>query len=122
MSENCIFCKIAKGEIPSKKVHEDEDCIVFHDINPAAPVHLLLIPKCHMASLADIAPQDGEWLARMLRLVPRLAFENGANPLPEGGFRVVVNSGIEGGQEVDHLHFHILGGARPWNKRAAPAA
>lgn len=122
MSHDCLFCKIARHEIPAKVVHEDDEFIAFHDINPAAPVHLLLIPKHHVASLAGIGPADGAWLARMLQLVPKLAFENGANPLPEGGFRLVANAGIEGGQEVDHLHFHILGGARPWNKRAAPAA
>lgn len=122
MSHDCLFCKIARHEIPARIVHEDDEFLAFHDINPAAPVHLLLIPKHHVASLADTTPQDGAWLARMLQLVPALAADNGCNPLPEGGFRLVANTGAEGGQEIDHLHFHILGGSRPWSKRAAPAA
>ena len=122
MSENCIFCKIANGEIPSKKVYEDEDCVVFHDINPAAPVHLLLVPRRHIVSLENITDADAGWLGRMMTLVPKLAAENGCRPGPEGGFRLVANSGKDGGQEVAHLHFHILGGPRPWQARVAPAA
>ncbi len=122
MSHDCLFCKIARHEIPARIVHEDEDFLAFHDINPAAPVHLLVIPKRHVASLADTGPQDDGWLARMLRLTTQLAFANGCNPLPDGGFRLMSNTGTEGGQEIDHLHFHILGGARPWSKRAAPTA
>ncbi|GAA0772015.1 histidine triad nucleotide-binding protein [Castellaniella ginsengisoli] len=122
MSHDCLFCKIARHEIPARIVHEDDEFLAFHDINPAAPVHLLLIPKHHVASLAKIGPADGDWLARMLRLAPEIAFGNGCNPLPAGGFRLVANTGAEGGQEIDHLHFHILGGERPWSNRAAPAA
>lgn len=122
MSQDCLFCKIARHEIPSRIVHEDDEFIAFHDISPMAPVHILLIPKHHVVSLADLTEADAAWTARMLQLVPRLARENGCNPLPEGGFRLVANNGTEGGQEIDHLHFHILGGARPWSKRAAPAA
>jgi histidine triad (HIT) family protein len=122
MSENCIFCKIAKGEIPSKKVYEDEDFIVFHDIHPAAPVHLLLVPRKHVESLQDVSSEDAIWLGRMVSLAPQLAAENGCRPGPEGGFRLVANSGKDGGQEVPHLHFHILGGPRPWAGRAALAA
>ena len=122
MSHDCLFCKIARHEIPARIVHEDDEFLAFHDINPAAPVHLLLIPKHHLASLAEIGPADGDWLARVLRLAPEIAFANGCNPLPAGGFRLVSNTGTEGGQEIDHLHFHILGGARPWSNRAAPAA
>ncbi|MFT0849358.1 histidine triad nucleotide-binding protein [Achromobacter sp. F4_2707] len=122
MSDNCIFCKIASGELPAKKVYEDDDCVAFHDINPAAPVHLLLIPKKHVCSLADIKDEDAPWLGRMVVLAQKLAFENGCTPGHDGGFRLVANTGREGGQEVDHLHFHILGGPRPWQKRAAPAA
>lgn len=122
MSDNCLFCKIAKGEIPSKKAYEDEDFFAFHDINPAAPVHLLVIPKHHIVSMQDVQAGDAEWLGRMMTLVPKLAHENGCTPGPEGGFRLVVNTGTEGGQEIAHLHFHIIGGQRPWNKRAAPAA
>jgi histidine triad (HIT) family protein len=122
MSANCIFCKIAAGEIPAKKVYEDEDFLCFHDINPAAPVHLLLIPRRHVISMQDITGEDAVWLGRMMALVPKLAAENGCNPGPDGGFRIMINSGVEGGQEVPHLHFHILGGARPWKGRAAPTA
>lgn len=122
MSENCLFCKIVTGDIPSKKVYEDEEFFAFHDINPAAPVHLLLIPKRHIVSLEDIQPEDGAWLGRMVALASKLAYANGCNPGPQGGFRLVANTGTEGGQEVDHLHFHIIGGPRPWDKRAAPAA
>lgn len=122
MSANCIFCKIAAGEIPSKKVYEDEDFVAFHDINPAAPVHLLLIPRRHVTSMQDIKGEDAEWLGRMMSLAPRLAAENGCNPGPDGGFRIMINSGVEGGQEVPHLHFHIIGGQRPWKGRMAPTA
>ncbi|ARP74724.1 histidine triad nucleotide-binding protein [Bordetella genomosp. 6] len=122
MSDNCIFCKIACGEIPAKKVFEDDEFIAFHDINPAAPVHLLLIPRRHVVSLQDIAEDDAGWLGRMTVLASRLAAGNGCNPGPDGGFRLMANSGAEGGQEVPHLHFHILGGPRPWKGRVAPAA
>lgn len=122
MSHDCLFCKIARHDIPSGIVYEDDEFLAFHDINPAAPVHLLLIPKHHIESLADIGAQDLEWLGRMMHLVPKIAYANGCNPGPKGGFRLVANTGIEGGQEIAHLHFHIIGGARPWDKRAAPAA
>lgn len=122
MSDSCIFCKIARREIPAKLVFEDDDCVVFHDINPAAPVHLLLVPKRHIVSLQDVNPDDGAWLGRMLTNVPRLALENGCAPGAEGGFRLVANAGVHGGQEVPHLHFHILGGPRPWQDRAALTA
>ncbi|MYN12396.1 HIT domain-containing protein [Pusillimonas sp. TS35] len=122
MSDNCLFCKIVNGEIPSKKVYEDDDFVVFHDINPAAPVHLLMVPRHHVASMQDITEQDAGWLGKMMTLAPRLAHDNGCTPGPEGGFRLVINTGTEGGQEVAHLHMHIIGGHRPWDKRAAPAA
>lgn len=105
---NCIFCKIVAGEIPAKKVHEDEEFLAFHDIRPAAPVHLLVIPKRHVPSLADVQPGDEAMLGRLMALVPRLAHENGL----EGGFKTAINTGRDGGQEVDHLHIHILGGRR----------
>jgi histidine triad (HIT) family protein len=111
---NCIFCKIAAGAIPSRKVYEDEEFFAFHDIHPAAPVHLLIIPKAHIDSLAQVGPAHEGLLGRMLLLAPRLALEQGCNPYPEGGFRTVVNTGQEGGQEVHHLHLHVMGGPRPW--------
>jgi histidine triad (HIT) family protein len=122
MSENCLFCKIVEGQIPSTKVYEDEEFYVFHDINPAAPVHLLVVPKQHVTSMQEISEQDAPWLGRLMALAPRLARENGCTPGPEGGFRLVINTGVEGGQEVAHLYMHIIGGHRPWDKRAAPAA
>ena len=114
--------KIAAGEIPSKRVYEDDDFVAFHDINPAAPIHLLLVPKQHVKSMAEIKAEDAQWLGRMMVIARKIAFDNGCTPGHDGGFRLVVNTGREGGQEVDHLHLHILGGARPWAKRAAPAA
>ena len=111
---HCIFCRIAKGEIPSRKVYEDEEVLAFHDIHPGAPIHFLMLPKKHILSLAQAQPEDVGLLGRMLALAPRLAQEQGCNPYPEGGFRVVVNTGTEGGQEVHHLHVHVLGGPRPW--------
>lgn len=113
---NCIFCKIVAGQIPSRKVHEDDEVFAFHDINPWAPVHFLMVPKVHVPSLAHAQPEHAALLGRMLLLAPRLALEQGCEPYPEGGFRVVVNTGVQGGQEIDHLHIHVLGGPRPWLK------
>lgn len=114
--EHCIFCKIVAGKIPSKKVYEDEDIYVFHDIAPWAPVHFLMIPKAHIPSLAQVGPEHEALLGRMMVLAPKLAAQAGCNPYPQGGFRLVSNTGTEGGQEVHHLHIHIMGGARPWLK------
>jgi histidine triad (HIT) family protein len=113
---NCIFCKIAEGKIPSKKVYEDEEVLAFHDIHPWAPVHFLLIPKQHIVSLAHVEAGHAPLLGRMMSLVPTLAKQEGCRPYPEGGFRLVCNTGDEGGQEVQHLHFHVIGGPRPWRK------
>ncbi|EGJ10041.1 histidine triad nucleotide-binding protein [Rubrivivax benzoatilyticus] len=109
---NCIFCKIAAGQIPAKKVYEDDELLVFHDINPWAPVHVLVIPKEHVATLADTGPEHEALLGRMLALAPKLMRELGVS----NGFRVVVNNGPDGGQEVYHLHMHVMGGPRPWAK------
>ena len=111
---NCIFCKIVAGKIPSKKVYEDEEVFAFHDINPWAPVHFLIIPKLHIPSMAQVGPEHQALLGRMLLLAPKLALQEGVNPYPEGGFRLVTNTGTEGGQEVHHLHWHVMGGPRPW--------
>ena len=113
---NCIFCKIIAGQIPSRKVYEDDEVFAFHDINPWAPVHFLMVPKAHVPSLAHAQAEHAALLGRMLLLAPRLALEQGCEPYPEGGFRVVVNTGVQGGQEIDHLHIHVLGGPRPWLK------
>lgn len=112
--EHCIFCKIAAGTIPSRKVYEDEDLFAFHDIKPWAPVHFLLIPKAHIPSMAHVGPEHEALLGRMLALAPRLALEQGCKPYPEGGYRILTNTGAEGGQEVHHLHWHVMGGPRPW--------
>ena len=113
---NCIFCRIVEGQIPSRKVYEDDDILAFHDIQPWAPVHILLIPKQHLPSLAHAQPEHAGLLGRMLALAPRLAMEHGARPYPEGGHRVIINTGDDGGQEVHHLHLHVIGGPRPWRK------
>ncbi|MET0311493.1 MAG: histidine triad nucleotide-binding protein [Burkholderiaceae bacterium] len=113
---NCIFCKIVEGKIPSKKVYEDGEMFAFHDIHPWAPVHFLMIPKSHIPSMAHVGEADAGLLGRMMALAPKLAAQEGCKPYPDGGFRVVVNTGEEGGQEVHHLHIHVMGGPRPWLK------
>ncbi|ACB33876.1 histidine triad (HIT) protein [Leptothrix cholodnii SP-6] len=107
---NCLFCKIASGQIPCQKVYEDEELLAFKDIRPAAPVHLLIIPKTHIVNLTEVDAAHEALLGRMLALAPQLARENGA----DNGFRVVINTGPDGGQEVYHLHLHVMGGPRPW--------
>lgn len=111
---DCIFCQIVAGRIPARKVYEDDELLAFHDINPWAPVHFMIIPKTHIASLAHAGPEHAALLGRILALAPRLALEQGCTPYPEGGFRVVVNTGALAGQEVHHLHVHVIGGPRPW--------
>ncbi|MGL4666725.1 MAG: histidine triad nucleotide-binding protein [Saezia sp.] len=113
---NCIFCKIAAGEIPCKKVYEDEELLAFHDINPWAPVHFLIIPKTHIPSMAQVGTEHSALLGKIMTLAPKLAIESGCRPFPEGGFRMVINTGDDGGQEVHHLHVHVIGGAKPWKK------
>ncbi len=113
---DCIFCKLVSGKIPAKKVYEDQDIFAFHDIQPWAPVHFLLIPKLHIPSMAQVGPEHADLLGRMMALAPRLAQEQGCRPYPEGGFRMVCNTGGDGGQEVHHLHIHVIGGPRPWLK------
>ncbi len=108
MSSDCIFCKIAAGEIPCRKVYEDDEVIAFHDINPVAPVHFMIVPKAHIASLADARDEEGALLGRILLQAPRLAREQGLTD----GFRTIINTGPGGGQEVMHLHVHVIGGGR----------
>lgn len=103
--DDCIFCKIVKGTIPSSKIHEDDDVIVFNDIHPLAPVHFLIVPKEHIESLASCEPQHQPLLGKMLLLAPRLAKQQGLK-----GFRTMINTGREGGQEVFHIHVHVFGG------------
>ena len=109
MNPDCIFCKIVAGQIPCRKVHEDDEVLAFHDISPLAPVHFMMIPKKHIASLDEAAPEDAGVLGRMLAMAGRLAREQGT---PEG-FRTIVNTGKIGRQDVYHLHIHIIGGPNP---------
>jgi histidine triad (HIT) family protein len=105
MSE-CLFCKIARGEIPCRKVYEDDEVLAFHDINPVAPVHFMLVPKLHLATLADAVEEHAGLLGKLMLLAPKLAKEQGL----DNGFRTVINTGKGGGQEIFHLHIHIIGG------------
>ena len=104
---DCIFCKIANKEIPSKIVYEDNDVIAFHDVNPEAPVHILVIPKKHISSLNAATAEDEQLLGKILLTIQNIAKEQG---IAEAGYRVVNNCGELGGQTVHHLHFHLLGG------------
>ncbi len=106
---DCLFCRIAKKEIPSNIVYESDTILAFHDIKPARPTHILVIPKHHITSLATLKPADTPVLGEMLAIAQRLATENGS---PDG-FRVIINTGRIGGQEVLHLHAHIVGGPQP---------
>ena len=104
--ENCIFCKIVKGDIPSTKVYEDETVYAFRDINPQAPTHILVIPKAHIGSVAEITAENSGVVAHIFEVIAKIAKDEGL----EGGYRVVSNCGADAGQTVFHLHFHILGG------------
>ena len=106
---NCIFCKLVEGKIPSRKAYEDDEILVFHDIAPWAPVHLLLIPKRHVPSMVEITPADAPLLGRMMALIPKLMLDSGVT----NGFRIIANAGHDGMQEVPHLHLHAIGGPRP---------
>lgn len=108
MSSDCIFCKIIAGEIPCRRVYEDSDVIAFHDINPAAAVHFMIVPKEHLVSLTDAHARHEMLLGRILLLAPMLAKEQGL----DDGFRTIINTGRGGGQEVMHLHVHVLGGGK----------
>lgn len=107
--EDCIFCKIIKGEIPSEKVYEDEDILAFNDIDPAAPIHVLIIPKKHIENIMEIEKEDNELMAKMLNAVQEVAKKLNVN---ETGFRLITNCGPDSGQEVMHLHFHLLAGKK----------
>ncbi|WP_028987197.1 histidine triad nucleotide-binding protein [Thermicanus aegyptius] len=104
---DCIFCKIIDGEIPSKKVYEDDRVVAFHDINPIAPVHVLVIPKKHIPSLLDLKEEDKELVGYLHLVIQQVAKEMGVD---RDGFRVVTNTGLHGQQTVFHLHYHLIGG------------
>lgn len=109
---DCIFCKIAQGKIPARKVLEDDQCVAFHDLTPQAPVHVLVIPKQHLDGLKDAKDGDGPMLGHLLLAARNVAKELG---LVEDGYRTVINTGAHGGQSVFHLHVHVLGGrAMAW--------
>ncbi|OGR18565.1 MAG: histidine triad nucleotide-binding protein [Desulfobacterales bacterium GWB2_56_26] len=108
---DCIFCKIVTGEIPAKKLYEDDEVVAFWDIAPQAPVHFLVIPKKHLAAPVDVTEQDDQVIGKMIRVGARLAAENGV----ADGFRVIFNNGKKAGQVVFHIHMHIIGGReKPW--------
>lgn len=107
--EDCIFCKIAAGEIPGDIQYEDETVLAFKDISPVAPVHILIIPKKHLSSLADVSEADAGLLGKLMLIGRSLAKENG---LAEDGYRLVLNTGLGAGQTVFHLHLHLLGGRK----------
>lgn len=108
MADDCIFCKIVRGEIPCRKVYEDDELFAFHDIHPAAPVHFMVIPKLHVASLMETDDSHAALLGRIMAMAPRLAKEQGL----DNGFRTIINTGEGGGQEVYHLHIHVIGGGK----------
>jgi histidine triad (HIT) family protein len=112
LHSSCIFCKIVAGQIPARKVHEDDELLVFHDIAPWAPVHVLIIPKLHITTLYDTTAEHTALLGRMLALAPRLMEQLGVT----NGFRTLINTGPDGMQEVQHVHMHVMGGPRPWSK------
>jgi len=104
---DCIFCKIASGEIPSELIYEDEDVVVFPDINPLTPVHLLVIPRKHVSSLAEMADDETPLIGKMVKVANKVAKEQG---ISENGYRLTINSGADAGQVVFHLHMHLMGG------------
>ncbi len=110
--EDCLFCKIIKGEIPSKKVYEDEEILAFYDINPIQPIHILVIPKKHIESLAYLKEEDEAIIGKIYTVINKIADEMG---FKQNGYRVVTNCGKDAGQEVMHLHFHVLAGAKMSN-------
>lgn len=107
--DDCLFCKIIKKEIPSKVVYEDDTVLAFRDINPVAPVHILVIPKKHIGSLVELTNEDEVIVGKIYTIINKIAKQEG---IAEKGFRVIVNCGEDGGQEVKHLHFHLLGGKK----------
>lgn len=106
MADDCIFCKIARGEIPSGKVYEDDEVLAFHDIKPLAKVHFMLIPKEHIPSMAELTDEHRDVMGKIMTLIPRLAREQGC----DDGFRTIVNTGKHARQDVYHLHVHVIGG------------
>jgi histidine triad (HIT) family protein len=106
---SCLFCRIARGEIPAKVAHQDDELIAFHDIDPKSPVHVLIIPRKHIGSIAQLENEDAELIGRLFSTARDLAVRLGVS---ESGYRMVINAGPDAGQSVDHIHLHLLGGRR----------
>ena len=111
--EDCVFCKIVDGKIPSNKVFENDEILAFKDINPATPIHILVIPKKHIKSINEIENKDEDLIGKIFAVIRDIAKEQG---FADEGYRVISNCGINGGQEVPHLHFHIIGGKKLGDK------
>ena len=111
---DCLFCKIIEGVIPSKKVYEDDKCLAFYDINPQAPIHILVIPKIHIASADEVNSSNSAYVSHIFEVIPAIAKEADLS----GGYRVITNCGDDACQSVKHLHFHIVGGAQLSEKMA----
>ena len=109
MAADCLFCRLAAGEVPSTQLHADDDVIAFRDIAPRAPVHVVLIPRRHIASAGELTEADGPLLGRLFAVANDVARQEG---IAKTGYRIVTNIGADGGQSVAHLHFHLLGGRR----------
>ena len=107
--EDCTFCKIIKGEIPSKKVYEDEEVVCFNDVNPSAPIHILVVPKKHIETLLDVSEEDSKVISHIYQVINKIANDMGFS---KSGFRVIANCGKDSGQEVMHIHFHVLAGKK----------
>ena len=105
--EECVFCKIIKREIPSNIVYEDDRAIAFYDVNPAAPIHILVVPKKHIETLLDVSEEDGDLISYIYKIINKIAKDEG---FADNGFRVIANCGEDSGQEVKHIHFHVLAG------------
>lgn len=115
MAQDCIFCRIVRGEAPADIVYQDDTVVAFRDIYPKAPVHVLIVPRRHIPSLAHVTPEDEPLLGHMMYVASRIAEEQGVR---DSGFRTIVNTGPDGGQEIYHLHIHLLGG-RPLGRMVA---
>lgn len=111
--DNCVFCKIIKKEIPSKIVYEDERVIAFNDVKPAAPIHILVVPKAHIETLLEVSDKEGDIISYIYKIINKIAQDNG---FAQNGFRVIANCGKDSGQEVMHIHFHVLAGRKLGDK------
>lgn len=109
MNDDCIFCKIIAGEIPSTQVYQDEQVTAFRDINPVAPTHILIIPNRHIAMVNDLTPEDEQLVGHMFTTAKQIAAQEG---IAESGYRLIINNGADGGQIVFHLHLHLIGGQK----------